>query len=658
MGAINDTIGQQMTKSKGLFKSRHFVPAGKWRRFGSVKKRELFYFWRADFWFNLSNFFLFVGGFGHSFLYFRRLRPHLLFSKGGYVAVGPCLAARLLKIPLILHDSDAVSGVAHVFFKNYAQLRLSGFKMQASKKDASSNIRHVGVPVNPAFAQELEDEKREVLFAKYNLPPNAKFILITGGGGGARNLNQGVLEVIDRLKMKSNTYFIIIAGHQNYEETLQKAEKIKAAQRVRIVKFVDNMPDLMRSCQGVVTRAGATILTEISLAQKAAIIVPNPLLPRAHQLHNARIFQRARAAWLVNDDGQNVNQRALRQAINELITDSSKRRQFENRVGQLALPDAALRVLTAVEEVIESLGNSSQDPTLVFKQRGRAALLASNQAKRQARRYRLIKRQFILSFKILILVVIVGAFLFKIFYVGSIQITLIEDSPLITQKQLTILETETQAFLEQRSFFERYFSLPVSELRQRLLDEGYIKEVVLERDLLRSQMLISIQPKYVLGNFEAPNARTIITTDGYAIQGYEHLLEKGRYALTIKSPQRLNKAQELVLSPLDISFLNQIKDYLAAQGYQLSEARISSQPREIVFKLKNYDYDIIALTTRDPIEQGIVLATTLEFFNRSQAPASGVEVIVPEATLGTPNEEIILPQEYIDIRLIDRVIYR
>ena len=54
--------------------------------------------------------------------------------------------------------------------------------MQASKKDASSNIRHVGVPVNPVFAQELEDEKREVLFAKYNLPPNAKFILITGGG--------------------------------------------------------------------------------------------------------------------------------------------------------------------------------------------------------------------------------------------------------------------------------------------------------------------------------------------------------------------------------------------------------------------------------------------------------------------------------------------
>ena len=64
LGATNDTIGQQMTKSKGLFKSRHFVPAGKWRRFGSVKKRELFYFWRADFWFNLSNFFLFVGGFG------------------------------------------------------------------------------------------------------------------------------------------------------------------------------------------------------------------------------------------------------------------------------------------------------------------------------------------------------------------------------------------------------------------------------------------------------------------------------------------------------------------------------------------------------------------------------------------------------------------
>ena len=659
LGASNDAIGQRLTDQTNLFRSRHFVAAGKWHRFGQVKKREFFYFWRSDFWLNLVNFFLFQRGFWQSLFYFRRLKPQLLFSKGGYVAVGPCLAARILKIPLVLHDSDAVSGTAHAFFKHYAHLRLSGFQTSSTSR-ADADVRHVGVPVNPVFGEELAEGKREELLAKYNLPGHAKFILVTGGGGGARNLNQGVLEVIDRLKLKVSTYFIIIAGNHSYEETLEKAQVIKSSSRVRVVQFADDMPDLMRACHGVITRAGATILTEISLAQKAAIVVPNPLLPRAHQVHNARIYQRAQAAWLVSDSGQSVNQRALRQALNELVHSNQKRRRYENKVGQLALPDAAVRCLEAVEEVLAPVIESARTSRAASSRRRRAALLSPAQIKRRARRYQLVRHRIILGFKIMLLAVVVGGVLFKLFYIGRVEVVALQASPLLTEERLANLEVKMDRFLEGRNLWQRYFSLPTSDLRRLLLEEGYIEEVAFTRDLVGSRVSIFIQPKYILGNFEAPNARTIITTDGYVIQGYEELQQRGHYTLTVKSGRPIDGRQELVLSPLDISFLNQIKDYLAAQGVLLEEARISSQPREIIFRLRDYDFDIIALTSRDPIEQGIALVTALEFFERAREEAEAAEIEAGEdgEEPSAPAREVILPQEYIDIRLIDRVIYK
>ena len=172
-------------------------------------------------------------------------------------------------------------------------------------------------------------------------------------------------------------------------------------------------------------------------------------------------------------------------------------------------------------------------------------------------------------------------------------------------------------------------------------------------------MVVSIQPKHILGSFSAPDLETVITTDGYVIKGYENLLNTEKFSLKIGSPKKITEDQQLVLSPLEISFLNQTKTYLASQGYQLSEAYISSQPREIIFKLKNFDFDIIALTTRDPVEQAIVLALALDFFTDSEKENEKInELLEPAEDTEIEDDVIPRPTEYIDVRLIDRVIYK
>ena len=642
LGAVKDKIGQRLTGT-GLFTSRHFMCAGKWRRFGKVKKRELFYFWHSDFWLNLGNFFLLNIGFWQSLFYLRRQRPHLLFSKGGYVAVGPCLAALILKIPLVLHDSDAVSGVAHSVFKRYAKMQLSGFKTDFTDEKRQ---RHVGVPVNPILGEELTDQQRVDILSKYNLPAEAEFILVTGGSGGARNLNRAVLEVADYLKFKPNVYLVIIAGRLNYEETKEKVTQLKSASKIRVLDFADELPDLMRASLGVVTRAGATILTEISLAKKAAIIIPNPLLPRGHQLHNARIYQKADAAWLVSDSGQKVNQRALKQALSELVNDTAKRLKYERNAAGVAVVDATEKTLLAIEEVLANLKvgkHKSLEQIVKFRHDSSG---------------RTIGRGFGRFLKFLILVLLITGFLFKVFYVGSIEFQLIEESPLLGEAELTDLRNEVNSLLDDRSFFQRHFFLDLTELNDRLIGKSHIEDISFRRDLVSSKVIVNIQPKHILGAFITPHLKTVVTTDGYAIKGYEHLLSQEKLSLEIKSSQDIVDDQELVLTPLDISFLNQIQTYLASRGYKLNEARISSQPREIVFRLKDMDLDIIALTTVDPIEQGIALAVALEFFAEPEKSEGIEELLEPAVAVDGSSNKLVKPTEYIDIRLIDRVIYK
>ena len=619
-----------------MFDSRYFIRAGKWHRFGKVKKRELFYFWRADFWLNAGNFCLFSAGFWQSLLYLRRLRPSLLFSKGGYVAVGPCLAALLLRIPIVLHDSDAVSGMAHALFQRRAAMNLSGFKAA----DSVPRSRHVGVPVNTVFAEKLSKEDQRRVLAKYDLPESAEFILVTGGGGGARNLNQAVLEIADQLAFKSNIYMIIVAGGTSFEETKEQAAKLKSCHKIRVLEFVDDMPDLMRACLGVVTRAGATILTEISLAQKAAIIVPNPLLPRAHQLHNARIYQRAGAAWLVSDDGERVSHRALKQALAELVNDDHKRIGYERNVAKVALRNASENTLRAVEDVLSE--DKPEHPSL-------------NQMvdERHNRRGHLLGQKLKQFLKILVLVLLVAGFLVKIFYVGSIEIRLADESLLINEAGLAALQQDTEEFVDSQPFFQRRFSLNLDDLKDELLSRGYVESVRFNREIISSKIIVDLRPKHVLGSFTTPAERTIVTTDGYAVKGYEHLLEKGNLPLEIKSPKEIAGDQELVLSALDILFLNRMKAYLASEGYRLREARISPQPREIIFRLDGVELDIIALTTRDAVEQGVALVSALQFFGEPSDTSEEESELLEEE-----GEEVIKPVEYLDIRLIERVIYK
>lgn len=347
VGARSDPIGRNLTADKDLFFKRRFIFAGKWHRFGQFKKRELFYVWTADFWKNCFNFVLFTIGLFQSLFILSFRRPQLIFSKGGYVCLPICLSARILRIPLITHDSDAVLGVAHALFRNYASIQLTGFELA---HQTSSKVRTVGVPVNLKVAEAFSLVQKQALLAKYGFKKDTKLILVTGGGAGARSVNQAILDIVDELDLDDEVKFIIATGTKYHQEAFDQAKQLKQSERLRIFSFIEDMPDVIRASFGIVTRAGATILTEISLAAKAAIIIPNPLLPRRHQVYNAQIFEKA--AWIVEDSGQQVDLQALKQALKELLENEAKRLKYTQAIAKITDTQAIEKTLQAIEEVV------------------------------------------------------------------------------------------------------------------------------------------------------------------------------------------------------------------------------------------------------------------------------------------------------------------
>ena len=656
LGARNDPVGHNLTKSVDFLWSRHFISAGKWHRFGRVRKRQIFYFWLPSFWLNFYNLFLAKIGLLQSFFYLRKIKPDLIFSKGGYVAFGPCLIARFLKIPLVIHDSDVVGGLAHAFVKKYAVRRLTGFLTESKAR----NVRYVGIPVNPSLGRSLSASKKKALWKKYNLPARAQVILVTGGGGGAHRLNLAVLKLFDELNLKNNTHLIVAAGQRYYQPAATVAGGLRYKERVQVFDFIYDMPDLLRASLGVVTRAGATILTETSLAGKPIIIVPNALLPQAHQVHNGRLYQRAQAAWLVSDDGQKINIRALKKALNELINDRSKRLKYQKNIKHLVSRQATAETLKILEEVLNL--RVSQDQYRRYKNL-QEKRLQKKQAEEQRARRRSRWRKVAKTLRYVLPALALLALIYKATYINNLEVQFTEASELLkTEQRISIQRGLNEFFYKEQSLFQRHFYLDTDLLSESLLERDYVAGVVVERNFLRSRLTVIIEPRQVLGVARmADGQRKIMTTDGYAISGYSRLLLEGDAGLEIESYYPASQKRQLVLSPLDLNFIAELNLYLGSKGYKLERVATSGNLSEVIFYIKGYDFRCIALKTEDAIRQAIALTLALDFF---KAPYIREDLLASEGlSIENADEqeeelEAIVPAEYLDVRLVNRVYYK
>lgn len=647
IGSTDDPISQRLVRGQAqLFSSVNFLPAGKFRRFSFRGWSVLSQIWSMIL--NARDVAKALAGLAGSLYLMRRQRPNLVFSKGGYPALGPCLAARIMRIPMVVHDSDAVPGLTHRIVGRWAELRLTGLPALNPRP----RERYVGVPVAPRLSEPVEEGERQAILDAYGLKPDSRLVLVFGGGLGAVNLNRVILETLDSLKLPSKVHFILVAGSANYQTAVKTAANLKRHHRLTVLGFDENLADLIRVSEIVVTRAGATALSEVTVAAKPTIIIPKPFMPGNHQVHNANIYRQSAAALIVADNGQRVNRRAFITELESLLGSSTRRRELSQAIGQLAKTAATTQTLESLREV---LARQLRFRTVETRDWTRYYLRYRNLAIRQAvaadrindRRRQQLRRQWRLgTWMALGLAVIVGL---RLFYVGDIKVEMGDNSQsdLISQVQISELEREVVTNLAPdvwpypslNDWLSRRFRPRFDDIRSGLLEAyPYLKSVQIRRDWWLSEATLLVESQPVVGIVRHQNQAGVLVDNGFVLSGYPEIIaDQELVRIWVGFDLEDVVWQRPVLSPAEIMFIEQTGAYFLSQGQKVDNFRASDNPKELIVRLVGYDFNVIMTTSEDPIEQSVAAILAIDDLEAKDKR---------------------LPREYLDVRLVDRVAYR
>ena len=264
------------------------IPAGKLRRYFSFQ--------------NCIDVFKVAAGFIKSFFILLKLKPVFVFSKGGFVSVPPCAAAKFLKIPVITHECDFSPGLATRINSKFANRILVSYQETAELLPASlrSKVICTGNPVRLSFYSGRPEKGRSFLNIKSNLP----VLFVLGGSLGARQLNDLISDSIEYLVK----HFVVV--HQIGEANMDQGQKIKEGLLKSSPEFAENykpypfikkeMADVLSLSSIVVSRAGANTVWESAAAGKPMILVPlEKGSSRGDQIENAEFFKKKGSAEIL-----------------------------------------------------------------------------------------------------------------------------------------------------------------------------------------------------------------------------------------------------------------------------------------------------------------------------------------------------------------------
>lgn len=301
---------------------------------------------------NIRDVFLLIAGFFQSFWTLLRWQPEAVFTKGGFVCLPVGLAAAVLRIPLVVHDSDAHPGLTNRILARYASKIATGAPLENYSYPKEKSV-YVGIPVDSEFT-EVSDKQQQKYKADLGLPDITwPLVVVTGGGLGAARINHAVTQIAPDL-LEEEVAIVHVTGSSQYQKVSNEAAQHPA---YVIKPFVsDGMYKVIGAADVVVTRAGATSLLEVAAMAKPTIIIPSRVLTGGHQIKNAKVYEEADAALVLDERTLEAQPHQLTTAIELLLHDKKRAEQMGKTMQAFAKPNAALDVAELIVDVATGKG--------------------------------------------------------------------------------------------------------------------------------------------------------------------------------------------------------------------------------------------------------------------------------------------------------------
>ncbi len=323
------------------------IYAGKYRRF--YKQRLLQRLSPGRHVLNIRDALFTTIGILQSLYVLSREKPQAIFIKGGFVGVPIGIAAAILHIPFLTHDSDVLPGLANRIIGRWARYHaVSAAESQRYYPDGRAIV--TGTIVSKDY--KLVDIKTQ---AEYKIEVGYKandfVVYITGGGLGALRLNTAVASIADSVLDNKNMHIVHLSGRGKQEILEQAYDNLEASKRAR-VKVMDFINDSYRysaAADLIVSRAGATTLAEYAIQAKPCIVVPNPHLTGGHQLLNAEALRKAGAIYVVHEDARLES--SLKEAITYLFQHPEERQIMTEKLHTKLPENASSKIVALLEEL-------------------------------------------------------------------------------------------------------------------------------------------------------------------------------------------------------------------------------------------------------------------------------------------------------------------
>ena len=282
-----------------------FVRAGRWKGRGIVGKLK-------GLWGLFAGFLeFFIGS-------FKRKRADLLVSIGGYVALPIALVCWFRGIDVVLVEPNLRAGLANKLVSRWAKFAIAN-KGSDSREVLHCRVFETGTPIRRGFKEHIV--QREV-----------KTILVLGGSQGAKPLNDAMLAIACDCPALKDVQFIVQAGKAHFETLEDEVRKSGLDKKVQVLEFIDDMAKFLTQIDLVVSRAGASTVTELAAVGMPTIFVPYPYAADNHQMVNAQMIADAGGAKVVDQLGDNMAEN-LDSACSELVhgLEGFEKRSFMSR---------------------------------------------------------------------------------------------------------------------------------------------------------------------------------------------------------------------------------------------------------------------------------------------------------------------------------------
>lgn len=302
---------------------------------------------------NLKRMYQTFKGFGEAKKIIKEFKPDIVIGTGGYICGATITTAHNLKVPTMLHESNAFPGKAVKILAKKTDTILVSFEDAIARIKKANRVVYTGTPVKIKKQEYGINEKNRIL-KEIGLNETKPIILVSGGSQGAQKINEAIMEIV-KDKRNKNYQMIWATGPKQFDIMKENLENvhmnINHIDGMKIMPYIYNMEEVMNIANVIIGRAGAMTVTEISNLGKPSILIPLPNVSHNHQLYNAKVLEKVGAAKIILND--ELTGEKLNHVIEEIILDKYKMQKMGENALKVSTNQVEDRIYQEVRKLLK-----------------------------------------------------------------------------------------------------------------------------------------------------------------------------------------------------------------------------------------------------------------------------------------------------------------